>query len=40
MHIFVPTTYNATGKLHEVLDNLGRKLETTLYSTDNRALAQ
>lgn len=33
-------TYNATGKLHEVLDNLGRRLETTLYSMDNRALTQ
>ncbi len=29
-------TYNATGKLHRVLDDLGRKTGAYLYSTDNR----
>ncbi len=29
-------TYNATGKLHQVLDDLGRKTGAYLYSTDNR----
>ena len=29
-------TYNASGKLHQVLDDLGRKTGAYLYSTDNR----
>lgn len=29
-------TYNASGKLHRVLDDLGRKTGAYLYSTDNR----
>ena len=32
----VSYTYNATGKLHEVLDALGRTVGAYLYSTDNR----
>lgn len=30
-------SYNAAGKLHQVLDDLGRKLNTTLYSTENKS---
>ena len=29
-------TYNASGKLHQVLDDLGRKTAAYLYSTDNQ----
>ena len=29
-------TYNASGKLHQVLDDLGRKTGAYLYSTDNK----
>lgn len=30
-------TYNATGKLHEILDHMGRKTAVFLYSTDNKS---
>ena len=30
-------SYNAAGKLHQVLDDLGRNQSTTLYSTENKS---